>query len=127
MDNRESFEQWYKTVPDGAELTNGDMLESNGDDALAGWQACTAHHEAERNAFLAVIAEKDEALQTCTDLSAYEQCFDSDKVAEARELTPDNVRLVEVGYFKLQDTIDAKWVLVNQPTKFKAYTIEKVS
>jgi hypothetical protein len=42
MSEREEFGKWYKSYPEGAELTVGDMLSGDGSDALAGWQACTA-------------------------------------------------------------------------------------
>jgi hypothetical protein len=42
MNEREKFEKWYKSYPEGAELTVGDMLIGDGSDALVGWQACAA-------------------------------------------------------------------------------------
>jgi hypothetical protein len=96
---------------------------------------------AERNALLALVAEKDEALSDinswllCAGIASIEDMAQSfmpmqSLAQQALSLTPNNVRLVEVGTARrvdgssllTMDSFDANKV----PAGTKLYTIEKV-
>ena len=117
MDNAFEF-----SIKNGATHTEANAFKAYCEEIiLAERQACTAHHEAERNALLAVIAQKDKALRKIHN--GLKSHFDAQMLAvEALALTP-NIRLVEVDY------VDSTIGYVLNPAKMfyepKLYTIEK--
>lgn len=100
------FEKWSKSLEFFDWVTTEEHAKLNFN---AGYQACAQRYEAERNALLAVVEKHREALITFT--KAMEDCsFYPDTTADINglnvaysncenslALTPENVRLVEVG------------------------------
>lgn len=129
MIDREAFEKWCIGRNPIAKMDrHGDgYLYASVNQAWSAWQACANHYESERNALLAVIAEKDKALNLLmTNFGMDEDewnkpVFDSGRKALA--LTPENVRLVEVKNIEL---IDGWPTLVSEKSESgtKLYAIE---
>jgi hypothetical protein len=142
MDNREAFEQYLKNY--GYHQNSFSKKEAGGiveyvdtriDLLWQAWQACTAHHEAERNALLAVIEAKNEALKIGYERTKYN--FDDEQdckiFSSALSLTPNNVRLVEVSTVTAVAKGEKIWLVVSDTSQeplnvnrgTKLYTIEK--
>jgi len=114
---QKQFEQFCINLGQGLDLRNtscGFEMYTNNytQKAWRAWQACAAHYEAEqskdyaewideRNTLLALIAEKDAALETVKNSGLLNGSFTLhdeiyDVVYEALSLTHDSVRLVKV-------------------------------
>lgn len=132
MTAREEFVKIHLTEASGKYFSDRhEMLDTRHNRVIfeAGYQAAAEHYEAERNALLAAIAQKDAALKNLiTD--AYNACADSscnDAIANAEKslsLQPDNCRLVEVARVQA-DEFSVEWKSASiTPAGTKLYTIE---
>jgi hypothetical protein len=100
---KKEYISWVETTSKEAQKYLLEQLETGESiNALTfehGWQAATAQQQETINNLLAVIAKKDEALQYFVNSSGAEPSLSVafTKAEQALALTPENVRLVEVG------------------------------
>lgn len=112
MNTREDFELFCSNKGWAANYIGDGQFQSHSVQfAYEAWQACAANYEAELLKRDALIAEKDEALWLANEhmklhIGHYEINNVSETVKHALALTPDSVRLVEVGEAEEYDEKD---------------------
>jgi hypothetical protein len=144
VENKEEFERKYMN---GFGFALNDQESSLVRGAVQDtWQACTAHHEAERNALLAVIEIQREALNNLlygavsaldiNEANTVGAHYVEKICKQALALAPNNVRLVEVGSVEIYNGNTGKQLVAPYPTVIfksdmpaigtKLYVIKKV-
>jgi len=122
MTTREDFEKlWHPICPTFDSITSSHVYKF--------YEACAAHYEAERNALLALIAEKDKALKSAKN--AIKGREHTGFIDEALSLTHDSVILKEAARVgKLVNSVcldstnaEKRWDYL--PIGTKLYTIVK--